>query len=669
MSAGGLSYSGLRTQAKVTLPSVDSWGTNMNIIKRPPRNVQTRRIDKVGDTQNILLEQDDSGDRIAEVIKIYPRGVNPMVSVSYDNASNNSGALKANIAGIGQASLPYKLQNFRPPVFRQEDLLPLSRLPRVWNSAETNPQFPNFKNETTCSGMKKSIVEENKLLHIHVDPHSIDNTRPTITDDAVRELPSHSILPETVLVTAQTQKSQSDCHRPSIPEMIPSSETPQKCIVPEHERPTTIFYETPRGSDMIQKDQSHTLDEHEIQHTAKPIDRKKQIYEAFSFLKAPYALTQQEGWSDLKKTVKENLLWMNARTNPSQPSQGSTILHDWKEWESLPSAISSDVLHSFAPTLPVVPSFSTGIDQTFGSSVDASRKCPPKVMATDIETQKQAPHSSFSLDPFVSSNQYDSRIGKIDRDVMDVSTRHQQEKQGENPLDITTSLRSCPRLPLSSLETQKGNSENRKEWRPSDFYEFSSSPSSSTSLPSNIPIHETISTIEMETMKTRDTATPLINQSYDRLGQSKCFVKDTSTQKTYLSQSHPYAQSEMTEHKFQKNLPLYQSSTNENGRGEQDFKNSHVTIRPSRLVTTGEHESASSYTGMYSEGSMPSRNVSHRMSSGKCLPKEGFLHNRRGVNFFETQQKQTDVALGPTVNDWSQTKQRASLAMQERFRL
>ena len=50
MSAGGLSYSGLTNYGRVTLPSVDTWGTNMNILRDPPKSVMTRRIDKVGET-------------------------------------------------------------------------------------------------------------------------------------------------------------------------------------------------------------------------------------------------------------------------------------------------------------------------------------------------------------------------------------------------------------------------------------------------------------------------------------------------------------------------------------------------------------------------------------------------------------------------------------------
>ena len=42
MSAGGLSYSALINNGKITLPSVTTWGTNMNILRDPPKSITTR---------------------------------------------------------------------------------------------------------------------------------------------------------------------------------------------------------------------------------------------------------------------------------------------------------------------------------------------------------------------------------------------------------------------------------------------------------------------------------------------------------------------------------------------------------------------------------------------------------------------------------------------------
>lgn len=175
MSAGGLNYDMLTTSRKTTLPSVEMWNTNMNILQNPPLSVSTRKIDKVGDTQGILLAQDDSGDRIAEMINVYARGVNPMVSVSYDNYSNNGGA---NLDSRRQAvKLPYKFEVFRPPVFRQEDLMPLSRQPRNYFYALTNPEMPNIVNQMGCTETKSSTI----LDPLRVDaPPSYQQTIETV---------------------------------------------------------------------------------------------------------------------------------------------------------------------------------------------------------------------------------------------------------------------------------------------------------------------------------------------------------------------------------------------------------------------------------------------------------------------------------------------------------
>jgi hypothetical protein len=165
MSAGGISYDCLSTSRKVTLPSVESWGTNMNIIKDPTKGVYTRRIDKVGDTQDILLAQEDSGDRIAEYINVYARGVNPMVSVSYDNYGKNGGTFaKQNV------KLPYKPEVFYPPVLTQENLTPLSRLPRNWTYALTNPEMPGIIQEMKCPSGKSAIQTINPQFATITNP-------------------------------------------------------------------------------------------------------------------------------------------------------------------------------------------------------------------------------------------------------------------------------------------------------------------------------------------------------------------------------------------------------------------------------------------------------------------------------------------------------------------
>jgi hypothetical protein len=150
-----INYSAITTsKQKITLPSVDSWGANFQVLRDPPKSIHTRRIDKVGEGSGITQMIDDSGDRACEAILEYARGVNPMVSVSY---SNNDGT---------PSKLPYTVNKdgaFRPPVVGPRDLMPLSRQPRNWTTAFTKPGFADYsKRLKDCGQMTDKNTREVK---------------------------------------------------------------------------------------------------------------------------------------------------------------------------------------------------------------------------------------------------------------------------------------------------------------------------------------------------------------------------------------------------------------------------------------------------------------------------------------------------------------------------
>lgn len=157
-----ISYSGIVGYGKATLPSVESWSSNMNILRDPPKSITTRRVDRVGDTSEITQMIQESGDRACETIKVYARGVNPMVAVSYDNYGRNGG--QNNVNNKTNSFLPYRVMRdgaFRPPIVDQRNLLPLSRLPRAWTSSFSQPGFADFSKKAMCptenaKGAKKS---------------------------------------------------------------------------------------------------------------------------------------------------------------------------------------------------------------------------------------------------------------------------------------------------------------------------------------------------------------------------------------------------------------------------------------------------------------------------------------------------------------------------------
>ena len=154
------SYSGITNYGKVSLPSVESWGTNNNILRDPPKSITTRRIDKVFDTSMLDQEIQESGNRVAESILVYPRGINPMVGVSFDNFGSNAGnRMGQHLFYKGQQSkMPYRVNNdgaFRPPILRPVDLLPLSRLPRNNTSIAPIANIADFTKKIVCPGEAK----------------------------------------------------------------------------------------------------------------------------------------------------------------------------------------------------------------------------------------------------------------------------------------------------------------------------------------------------------------------------------------------------------------------------------------------------------------------------------------------------------------------------------
>uniref|UniRef100_A0A6C0EJB3 Uncharacterized protein n=1 Tax=viral metagenome TaxID=1070528 RepID=A0A6C0EJB3_9ZZZZ len=187
MSAGGLSYHGVVGHtAKATLPSVETWGANMNILRDGPKSITTRKIDRVGQTSEITQMIQESGDRATDAIKVYARGVNPMVAVSYGNYGTNGGQRigGTNVTSRGQgnsgtqAFLPYRIMDggaFRPPARGQRDLLPLSRLPRVWTSSFTQPGFADFSKKAMCPGTAedtKGVKTDAEMLRACARPNA-----------------------------------------------------------------------------------------------------------------------------------------------------------------------------------------------------------------------------------------------------------------------------------------------------------------------------------------------------------------------------------------------------------------------------------------------------------------------------------------------------------------
>ena len=104
------------------------------IYKDPPKEIFTRKKERVeeGDiTHNIRADSTRYGDAINN----YAKSQNMMVAVDYQNRNPHTTTMN-----FGSASNPYKVnKSFRPPIYRQEDLLPLSRQKRETVGGRSNP--------------------------------------------------------------------------------------------------------------------------------------------------------------------------------------------------------------------------------------------------------------------------------------------------------------------------------------------------------------------------------------------------------------------------------------------------------------------------------------------------------------------------------------------------
>lgn len=168
----------LPKQTSITLPSVESWGTDMNILRDPPKSLFTRRIDKVGQNQDITELVDASGDRICEGINVYARGVNPMVSVDYGSANQN-GTISGNVIRNSsrlQPTLPYKINRdgaFRPPIQTARDLLPLSRQPRNVTYVDPSPGFADYSKKLMAPVAEELRQIKKEMINVEVRPTAV----------------------------------------------------------------------------------------------------------------------------------------------------------------------------------------------------------------------------------------------------------------------------------------------------------------------------------------------------------------------------------------------------------------------------------------------------------------------------------------------------------------
>ena len=178
-----ISYHGIiGNKAKTTLPSAEAWYKNKNILRDPPKSISTRRIDKVNQDGSLNAMLYHTGDRLAENINVFARGVNPMVSVEYSNLGSTmrsqGGGSDKGLGAFGNGApgkLPYRIMDagaFRPPMLRQEQLLPLSRQPRNVTRVITNKAYVDYTKSVTCQAEKcpSTYRQIKEGFNSHIEP-------------------------------------------------------------------------------------------------------------------------------------------------------------------------------------------------------------------------------------------------------------------------------------------------------------------------------------------------------------------------------------------------------------------------------------------------------------------------------------------------------------------
>ena len=167
-----ISYSGLTNYGKSSITPPIGWNGTLNVKRDPPKSFETRRKEDVFDTNDVMKTLAISDDRFIEAINYYGRSVNPMVSVSYGEATTSN-----TTSSHGQPYLPYRIMKdgaFRPPIKRQEDLLPLSRLPRKWTTVTSNPEMIDFTHRLIEAGTTEQTRQvRNVIKNIEVETRKV----------------------------------------------------------------------------------------------------------------------------------------------------------------------------------------------------------------------------------------------------------------------------------------------------------------------------------------------------------------------------------------------------------------------------------------------------------------------------------------------------------------
>ena len=171
----------LRKKPYNTLPDTSGAFGSMRIPKEPPKEVRAVYKPKL-DTGGILCDASINLDHLLKnAVNKYPRGVNQMVSMQYNIYTDSGGSATGPST---QTGTPYKLMHnhgaFIPPLWRLEDILPLSRQPH-----------PNIS--VCCTATDSN---QHKPMNININPKKLRAIRQDLEHNNIAVTPiSYKSIP------------------------------------------------------------------------------------------------------------------------------------------------------------------------------------------------------------------------------------------------------------------------------------------------------------------------------------------------------------------------------------------------------------------------------------------------------------------------------------------
>lgn len=227
---------------------------NIHIMRDPPSSKYTRKKERIeyGDIKS-LIESDPQ--RYSDGIKKWAKNVNPSVEISYKNDS--AGSRTTTMANV-EAKFPYRILQygggqFRPPMYRQEDLLPLSRMNRAYTN---RPGIPAVRGSYTNCGLAESIDQQPVISSTSVivagspalpptKSYIIQNAVEVCTDQNIKEDKHYNTILNPISTTPQAEYFDDEFAKDIHSQHVPYPVNKDNLVKASSTMPSTNLYDLP----------------------------------------------------------------------------------------------------------------------------------------------------------------------------------------------------------------------------------------------------------------------------------------------------------------------------------------------------------------------------------------------------------------------------------------